>query len=397
MADFPLEELELVHPACIIKIIQGKKLPKGGFIWPFTNEIKPVDLYCYLYARFGPPNGLQNFWRNDSSDNLIHWEWSFACDRGLVHIQGHNFRSELHCTGEFPEAEYSRDAVFQQFKADFAAHGKKMSQLRADVLEKWTQFINPFARIKLAVERLKGELDALSLSPDSVKHMSLFDFASAEGGQEAWKEMAGKYSTAVGLCFGIRSMLPVMAEAFVNLLLFVLVRPDIKGDKRLLDSVVRQPIDVRIRSLHINCQGFASAVDYTSEPCAKYHSIVNERNDLLHGNFAIEKLSFGTVHFNAKVPVFIEYPTFWDRSFGVELAAVGFDRIEEELGTIESFIEYLLSLLQPSVREHIETIMAKRDLGLNAKTGRIGVLFPDTLVDMRMGPKPEAETSGGDG
>lgn len=149
--------------------------------------------------------------------------------------------------------------------------------------------------------------------------------------------------------------------------------------------------------MHINCQGFSALVDYKSQPCAKYHSIVNERNDLLHGNFAIEKLSFGTVHFNDKVPVFIEYPTFWDRSFGVELAAAGFDRIDEELETIESFIEYLLSLLQPSVREHIEIIMAKRDLGLNAKTGRIGVLFPDTLVDMRMGPKAEVETPGVDG
>ncbi|RHW19561.1 hypothetical protein C2846_18155 [Pseudomonas jilinensis] len=272
-----------------------------------------------------------------------------------------------------------------------------MSRLRAEGLEKWTQFINPFARIKLAVGRLKGELDALSLSPDSVKQMSIFDFASLEGGQEAWNETAGKYSSAVGLCFGIRSMLPVMAEAFVNLLLFVLVRPDIKGDKRLLESVVRQPIDVRIRSLHINCQGFASPVDYTSQPCSKYHSIVNERNDLLHGNFAIEKLSFGTVHFNNKVPVFIEYPTFWDRSFGVELAAVGFDRIDDELRTIESFIEYLLSLLQPSVREHIEIVMAKRDLGLNAKTGRIGILFPDRLVDMRAGPKTATEDSDADG
>ena len=38
------------------------------------NEIAPSDLYCYLHARFGPPNGPQNFLRNDSSDNLIHWE-----------------------------------------------------------------------------------------------------------------------------------------------------------------------------------------------------------------------------------------------------------------------------------------------------------------------------------
>jgi hypothetical protein len=30
--------------------------------------------------------------------------------------------------------------------------------------------------------------------------------------------------------------------------------------------------------------------------------------------------------------------------------------------------------------------MSKRDLGFNEKTGRAGVLFPDNLVDFRIGP-----------
>jgi hypothetical protein len=62
-----------------------------------------------------------------------------------------------------------------------------------------------------------------------------------------WGEVAGKYSQGFGLCFGIRSMLPVMAEAFVNLLLYVLMRPEIRADQRLKENVFRQPIDVRIK------------------------------------------------------------------------------------------------------------------------------------------------------
>lgn len=70
--------LEAVHPSCLAKIITGDKLPTQAIIWEFTNEIKPIDLYCYLQAKYGNPNGLQNFLRDDSSDNLIHWEWSLA-------------------------------------------------------------------------------------------------------------------------------------------------------------------------------------------------------------------------------------------------------------------------------------------------------------------------------
>lgn len=60
MEDYFLK-LEALHPSCLAKILLGEKLPKGGGVWEFTNEIKPIDLYCYLYAKYGQPNGMQNF------------------------------------------------------------------------------------------------------------------------------------------------------------------------------------------------------------------------------------------------------------------------------------------------------------------------------------------------
>ena len=57
------------------------------------------------------------------------------------------------------------------------------------------------------------------------------------------------YSRATGLCFGVRSMLPVMAEAFVNILLYMLMKPALKKDDRLRENLFRQSIDIRIKSL----------------------------------------------------------------------------------------------------------------------------------------------------
>ena len=34
------------------------------------------------------------------------------------------------------------------------------------------------------------------------------------------------------------------------------------------------------------------------------------------------------------------------------------------------------------MREHVKLILAKYDLGLNKKTGCMGILFPDWLVDI---------------
>lgn len=53
-------------------------------------------------------------------------------------------------------------------------------------------------------------------------------------------------------------MLPVMAESFVNFLLFILAKPEIKSNDRLYQTTLRQPIDIRVQSLHLNCNGFSS-------------------------------------------------------------------------------------------------------------------------------------------
>ncbi len=96
-----LDQLEAPPTHCIAQILLGKDLPKHGGIWSFKNELKPSDLYCYLYAKFGPPNGIQNILRNDDSDNLIHWDWTLAGEDGLLQIIGLNLRTEFVFVGNW--------------------------------------------------------------------------------------------------------------------------------------------------------------------------------------------------------------------------------------------------------------------------------------------------------
>lgn len=374
--------LEAIHPSCLVKILQGGKLPKNGEMWEFTNEIKPLDLYCYLYAKHGPPNGIQNFLRSDDSDNLIHWEWTLAGEYGLTSIQGQNFRSEIHLIGDFKGKDLALEDFISQTKSDIRNYGKKISELKKE-LEKWTQFVNPYNRIESALNLHFEKLDGLNLNPqlDKVPQATCEEEFKSFG--ERWSAISEKYSYAVGLTFGLRSMLPVLAESFVNLVLFILCRPDIKGNERLFQNTVRQPIDVRVQSLHVNCIGFDSPIDYSSEECKRFHTLMNERNDLLHGNVEVNKLSIGDVFFNKKVPLFIQYEDFWDKSIGVSMQSVKLDSIHEDRAVVERFIQYVLSKLRVDIKEQVELIMDKGQLGFNHKTGRIGILFPEHMVDFR--------------
>src|SRR5438034_7671325 len=92
--------------------------PKGGGTIELRNEVRPVDLYCYLGARFGPPNGFQNFLRKDDSDNLIHWEWTLRHPRGVVLFQGMNFRTEVQVQGTVTLDAADLERLVAQLKAD---------------------------------------------------------------------------------------------------------------------------------------------------------------------------------------------------------------------------------------------------------------------------------------
>jgi len=369
-------------------ILSAMKKNSGGGRFIIRNEITPADLCSYFVARFGPPNGIQNYLRSDDSNNLIHWEWVFRTPNGLITFQGQNFRTEIWFTGGESCSQAALPYLLAQIKDDFKNYGRAMSEFRKKI-EDWTEFVNPYARIKSSVDCLLRELEELNLQPEDEAIPSA-DSATQVDVQH-WSEIAAKYSKGLGICFGIRSMLPVMAEAYVNLMMFVLFRPDIKGDDRLREHTIRQPIDIRIKTLHTNCIGFSSPVDYRSGPCKAYHTLVNERNDLLHGNVVLEKLKFSEVYFVGTIPIFKEYRSMWERTVGVDVEAVGLHRLQNEVKVVRDLIAFINSCLDSEVKSQIEMFIDRRDLGFNKKTGRVGLLFAESLADFYV----EMETADG--
>lgn len=382
---------EFVHPKDIAATFTEKRVPQPSTMWALGNEVRPSDLYCYLGARFGLPNGLQNFLRRDDSDNLVHWEWYLKTSTGYITIAGLNFRTDVWITGaKLPESE--KGEFLRQIKADFANYGKGMAHLRKEHLEPWIEFVNPYQRLRRAVKQLIKELDELNLDPLSDALPSLLESEDMDAATERWRDRAADYSRAVGLSFGIRAMVPVMAESFINLLLFILAHPPVRADKQLFDGIFRLPMHVRIRSLPYYCIGFKGPVDSGHQAVRDYLQLVDTRNDLLHGNIDIEKLKFNELYFYGKVPIFNEYSTMWERTLGVAHRAVGLAEVHAELATVDAFVVYLLGLLKDKISEEVKLMSERFDLGIRKDTGRLGVLFATTLVDFGV-PKDQPDAS----
>lgn len=377
----PLSEdfLEKLTPLSLDDFLKKIKQDEenGGVILNLRNEIKPIDLFCYLYARFGPPNGVQNFLRNDCSDNLVHWDWTLFYEDSVISFWGGNFQTDLIIKCNFQFGENEKENLANKIKLDLRNYGKKINEIKEN-LEHWMEFVNPYWRLSQSIKGLRKELISINLNSDFPNEFNTP--ITAINNKDEWIRVSNSYSKAFGLCFGIRSMLPVKAEAFINLVIFVMCRPDIKNDSRLLDNLFRQQIDIRVKSLHINCIGFENAVDFNNSACKAFHSLINERNDILHGNVAPEKQKFNDVCFWGKVPVFNEYKSLWDRTHAIDHKAMGLDRLQNEIETVDNFINYILSCMTKDLRDFMHGVINKRDLAKNKKTGGFGILFPDHLI-----------------
>lgn len=380
---------EFIHPKDIAAefLQKNRRSPRPSTAWSFVDEVSPSDLYCYLGARFGPPNGLQNLFRSDDSDNLIHWEWCFKTATGFITIAGLNYRTEVRIIG-IKLSDSEKSEFLRQVKSDFSNYGKEMAHLRKEHLEPWIEFVNPYQRLRGAVQQLMKELDELNLDPTLDALPNVLESDDIDAAMKQWSDRAEVYSRAIGLSFGVRAMLPVMAESFINLLFFILARPTIRSDKSLFAGVFRLPMHVRVRSLPYYCIGFKGHIDSDHRAVRDYFQLVDTRNDLLHGNIDIEKLKFNELYFYGKVPVFTQYSTMWERTLGVSHRTVGLTEVHAELSVVDVFVEYLLGLLDEKIREEVKIMSDKFDLGIRKDTGRLGVLFGKPLVDFGLSKSP---------
>jgi len=175
----------------------------------------------------------------------------------------------------------------------------------------------------------------------------------------------------------------VCVSVVPNLVIFILARKEIKDNDRHFQNVIRQQIDIRVQSLHLNCVGFKGVIDYSNEKCKRFHSIINERNDILHGNMDLKNLRIGDIYFNGNVPIFAEYDDLYSRTSGVYLNSIKYDSIISDYDDIINFINYITDHLEPREKVYIEQLAFRREIGVNSKDGRLGALLPDHMADFR--------------
>jgi hypothetical protein len=342
------------------------------------NEVRPVDLFCYLAARFGKPLGFFSLVPREKFKEAFNWHFLLYLPEGSVDILSLNFRTEVYLPRGFV---CSAEGFTKILKADFPNQYAGISKVKGE-LTKWDSFLNPYAQLwessQLLIERarvLDANVRKNMEDPDSP--------AEAERFAEVFNVHYPMAIELSGLCLSVRMMCPVMVESFLNLL-FLSFASDEARKAPGLEDLYRQSLDVKIKELHQRCDCFVSPVDWAAKPCRDFDQLRNRRNDLLHGNVRPAKQKFETVYLWGSTPLFTQVLGPYQRALGSKMAAYPLEEAEGDLAIVEAFITYVMSCMRQDVAGEMENILGSIDLAYDHGRDKLGILFSNVHHDVKV-------------
>lgn len=348
----------------------------------FRKHLSPLAVYKYLVARFGPPYGFQTFAKKQGdSDNMIHWDYLIKAGSNMLWIQGGNRDVHVHVADKIMQP---KDWVqfANALKGDFARCGSEMAEAAA-ALEKWTIVSNRFAMIADACAGFHDVLTDEADEPDFTPQKR----ASEAGIKRYYRqvEKLGKRADRVfSASLSLDLMTPVLAEAFVNLLIFLMRKDELKQNPRQYDQYVRQQIDTRVFDLHLKCNHFTSGVDPGRGEYKAFKRVMDRRNHHLHGNIDPVKDGIETVYFDKFTPLFEKGADPILELFRKKESVFDIPGVLGRYHDAHFFFQYVLGLIEKKIRAEIQMLMDDGTIGYDASRSKTGRLFPGHEVMMVM-------------
>ena len=364
--------------AAFVRLFMERQGNLGGHLVRITNELGPATLFKYLLARFDDPQG----WFNDllvPQDKGICWHYVLMLDDKFVEFTGFNYRIDVVFDPGL-QIECSASDFAEVIKADLRAKEKQLGQV-SDRLRKHIAFLNPYSHLLHTGESMllrAAELDQ-RLAP-SRKHPD--DVQELKSQLNNHAQACADASELAGICLTLRMIAPVMAETFINIVIFKFSKPNLRSN-----NFQRTPIHERVAGLHLQCEGFRRPVDLDSPSFKSFHRMMVGRNDLLHGNIIPDaqpekEFLYTYAHPNgAVVNLYHEWKSMYDRSIGSRLAAHPLSKSQTEFQAAKDFVEYLLDCMEVETKEEFEASIKYINLHYDKRAHVLTALHGDDWVD----------------
>jgi hypothetical protein len=347
---------------------------RGSYVLAVRQQLSPVDVYCYLKARFGEPKGLQNFLRTNDSGNWIHWEFDLKADDQNVHVLGTSRETHFMVSENLTDENW-RDLILG-IKADYKRVAKEKSVFLKS-LEHWVTFSNKFFEVANICADLHGEI------LDNIGGFQVYKPPSCKTKREyheshrILEKLSERASKLYRHCLELSLLTPVLAEAFINMLILILCKQDVRDNKRQFDEFIRADIDVKLFDLHLKCKDFARPIDHNSEKFKNFKKVMDKRNHAIHGNCDPEREKIEEVYFEGTRPLFKESGDIFGKYFEALERQYQPDAVIKDYENTYAFLLEIMACLNPISVRRVWRIMEDRHPGYDTGRKTVGTIFSD--------------------
>ena len=338
-----------------LRVFYTRRLHKKNSTAEFLtvrSRLKQADMYAYLRARFGAPNGIQNLLRSDSSDNLVHWDFNLKAGDADVYIQGRARDVVIIVYEHMTDEDWK--ALILAIKADFVRLGREKSQMLKS-FEKFVVFQNKFVSLARLCAELHG---SITDAPPPIRILPRLTSKKSFRRVKAVMHKIDKRSRKLhGDCLKLQLLTPIMAEAFLNMMILTFCKPEVRNDLSRYEAFVREKIPQKLEQLPANCIGFTRVIDPSNDNYKNFLRVMNARNFNIHGNIDPVREQIETVYFEGKCPIFA--------ASGDHLLKV-FDHLEDlyppqkvvkDYEDVHLFLIELWNMLAPSYGEFFSQVI----------------------------------------
>lgn len=343
------------------------------------EQVAASDVFLYLLGRFGPPNGVLSFARskNEAMKSVILWHYTLSWRRRLMHVVAHPFSLEVVFSCPQP-VDLTEDGFAALIKEGMRRHSREVAIARKQVTH-WHSFLNPLSHMLDACDRMLVRARWLDESlVKSKKHpVTPEEITWHETHHE---EHASSASELSGCCLAVRMMAPVLAEMFVNLIIYNQYRAN-RPDGQEKEEFTCASILARLKNLHVKCDGFARPVDMQSPQVRAFTDLMNRRNDLLHGNIRPSAKKEDEFLMYEGVPIIKGFRSIYDRALGPILNAFPLKDAEGDYAVARGLLDYLLECLEPAVATELRPMLDSLDLHQERNDKKLKALFTNIFVD----------------
>lgn len=356
---------------------QGEGERKSSSILAVRKHLSPVDMYCYLKARFGEPNGFLSFLRRDDSNNWVHWDFVLKAGSEDVYVCGASRQIHFILSEKLADEEW-RDLILR-IKADYGRVAKEKSAV-LESLETWVTFPNRFVEVARICADLHAEI------ADNVFSFQVFSTPSYKTERQlheslnVLKELSERASKLYRECLELSLLTPVLAEAFINMVILILCKEEVRANQRQFDAFIQSQIDTKVFDLSYKCEGFARPIDQNSPTFKNFKRVMDKRNHAIHGNCDPKREQIELVYFEGKRPLFKESGDHIGKIFEALERQHQPSTVIKDYEDVYAFLLDVIACLKPGLAKEVWGVLEDPYPGYDSTRKITGVLFPDYVA-----------------